>query len=125
MMDASSTAPTEEDTPARNFGRAYQEWMEACADLAKLNAGGYEHVQEDEDETEALTGRLSDRKREAECRLITTPAILSCQLIEKFEVMEWMVAGRERDGYPTDNRYMAMLASVKADLYRFEIGRKR
>lgn len=121
MMYALSTASTD-TARAREFGRAYHEWMEACADLAKLNAGGYEQVPVDE--ADAFTNRLNERKREAEHRLITTPAILPYQFVQKFEALELMVADRERDGYPTDNRHMAMLASVKADLYRFDIGPK-
>jgi hypothetical protein len=32
---------------------------------------------------------------------------------------------RERNGCPFDNRHMLMLASVKADLYEFEIGDRK
>jgi hypothetical protein len=48
------------------------------------------------------------------------PAGLPCQVAQKFDVLETLISDRERDGCPRDHRHPAMLASVKADLYRFQ-----
>jgi hypothetical protein len=107
----------------QKFGLAYEEWLAARAENAKQNAGGYAHLgSADED---ANGSRILDRVIAAEHRLIFLPAIRGTHLIEKFEVLETMVSERERDGYPNDNRHMLMLSSVKADLYRFEIGERK
>jgi hypothetical protein len=95
--------------------------FEARACLEKLNAGGYDP----DDDPDGTCDALLDRVRAAELELICLPAALGYQLINKFEVLETMISERERNGCPFDNRHMLMLASVKADLYEFEIGDRK
>jgi hypothetical protein len=114
-------APDEEADPrVSKFGGAYHEWFEALASEAKVNAGGYAGA----DDPDAVIDAAIDRVQAAEHQLTVLPAILPYQLVNKFEVLETMISKRERDGYPADGRHMLMLSSVKADLYRFRIGRR-
>jgi hypothetical protein len=111
--------PIEEADPhASRFGKALQEWFEALAIEAKLNAGGYAAAEDPDGAIDAVLGRL----QAAEHRLAFLPAILPYQLVNKFEVLETMISKRERDGYPADSRHLLMLTSVKADLYRLREG---
>jgi hypothetical protein len=114
--------PAEEPVSAKSrFGRAYQELFEARAGIEKLNAGGYAAA----DDPDGVCDALNERVRTAELQLVSLPAFLFYQLVNKFETLERMISERERNGRPLDNRHMLMLASVKANLYHFRIeGRK-
>jgi hypothetical protein len=103
------------------FGDAYAEWLDARANVAKMDAKGYDAA----DLEDAVADQIMARLRTAEHRLAFVPAILPYQMIEKFETLEAMISQRERDGYPKDNRHMLMLSSVKADLYRFRLERRQ
>jgi hypothetical protein len=72
--------PAEEpDSNKAKFGRAYQELFEARASMEKLNAGGYDS----DDDPDGVCDALVDRVRTAELQLVTLPAILSYQLVNK------------------------------------------
>jgi hypothetical protein len=107
----------ETESGVSEFGDAYAEWLDARASVAKLNCKGY--ALPDVENPDAVMDRTIGRVRAAEHRLAFVPAILSYQLVEKFEALAAMMSDRERDGRPNDNRHMLMLASVKGDLYRF------
>jgi hypothetical protein len=114
-----STKPTRQDEAALKFGRAYQEYAEALAAVAKFDADplknddGYDDVSSIE------------RLRRAEHTLILTPAQIGSQLVQKFEVLEAIICAGDRDGWPTDKRHLIMAAAVKAELYDFKMDRKR
>jgi hypothetical protein len=117
-LEAIKSAEPEETEPGvSEFGEAYAEWLDARASVAKLNCKGY--ALPDVEDPDAVMDRTIERVRAAEHRLAFVPAILSYQLVEKFEALAAMMSDRERDGRPNDNRHMLMLASVKGDLYRF------
>ncbi len=109
----------ESKSPESKFGRAYQELFEARAGVEKLNAGGYDP----DDDPDGICDALVARVATAELQLACLPAMLSHQLVNKFETLETMISERERNGRPLDNRHMLMLASVKADLYQFRFKR--
>jgi hypothetical protein len=101
------------DECERQFDRAYSEWISALA--------GYESTTEKyatEDEAETLIGQLIDRLINAERQLIFRPVNTNVQFKQKFGVLEKMICRAEDEGYPTDNRHVLMLASVKADLWK-------
>jgi len=50
-------------------------------------------------------------------KLVLLPASTGRRLKQKFSVLERMICNGEDEGYPTDNRHLLMLASVKADLW--------
>jgi hypothetical protein len=116
---------TESDDPRFGmFGKAYKEWLEARADIEKLNARGYVSDEEARNEDpDAVCERIMDRLSAAERQLVFQPVTLAYQLIQKFGTLQTMMSDRERDGCPNDNRHMLMLASVKADLCRFRFER--
>ena len=104
------------------FNRAYSEWLSVNADIAKFNAGDHEcATQEDQEE---MNGKLCDRRKDAEWRLVTTPAIAPWQFMQKFESLETIINRSEYEGYMADNRHVFMLTSVKADLWSFQLKRR-
>lgn len=100
------------------FNQAYVEWTAARAEQAKLNA---DTEDADSDAKDAAASANLDRVQQAEHQLAFTPAAQAAQFVSKFEALETMIADRERDGRPADHRHMIMVASVKADLYRFSL----
>jgi hypothetical protein len=116
LAGKTTTAPTPRDPPAGRrrsdeFDRAYAAWLAAKARISALEA------QENE---EGVVSRACDKLDAAEHRLRRTEAKSDDQLAAKFGVLEAMISERERQGPPNDHRHMLMLASFKADLYRFE-----
>jgi hypothetical protein len=103
---------------AETFARAYAEWFAARARQEELNA---DHEDLDSAEKDREVSVTIDRVSKAELKLACTPAALPAQFVRKFEALETMISERERDGRPADNRHGLMLASVKADLYRFSL----
>lgn len=89
--------------------------------MAKFNAGDHECKSEkDQDE---MNDRLCERRKEAEWRLVKTPAFCAWQFMQKFELLETIINSAENEGYPTDNRHVFMLTSLKADLWNFQLRR--
>ena len=107
------------DEREARFNRAYSEWLSVNADIAKFNAGDYEcTTQEDQEE---MNGKLCDRRKDAEWRLVTTPAIAPWQFMQKFESLETIINRSEFEGYSTGSLHVFMLTSVKADLWNFQL----
>jgi hypothetical protein len=55
----------------------------------------------------------------AERALMKTPALSPSDVFYKREALDFLVASEAVDGEHTDNRLMAAIASIKADVIRF------
>jgi hypothetical protein len=101
---------SEERTRAKrlSFDALFAEWLTKRAEEMRLNM---DESDRDEDFKQDREGELA--------RLITmTPAVHPWMIFSKLEVLEYYL-GSEGGTRWTDNREVAMLAGIKADLLRF------
>jgi hypothetical protein len=100
------------------WGEAYADWLAARAAMAKcsINVNATDPTTEDQDEQ---YGKVNDFLTAAEHRLIEAQATVGWQLLQKFEALQTMLLEREREGRPSDDRHLKMLASFHLDLMQF------
>ena len=115
-LPAAADSPAEADPDLSRFGKAYLEWVEARAELAKINVRGY--VKVGTPDPDGVCDRIMDRVGAAERELAFHSARDYHELIEKFDALLAMISDRERTGYPNDSRHLLMLSSFGADLHR-------
>jgi hypothetical protein len=101
------------------WGAAYAEWLSALADMAKLNADVDQPKLSDE-ESDTLVAKMNDRITVAEHQMLCIPVTIGWQLLQKFEVLQAMLAEIEHSGRPADGRHLLMTASVHSDLARLD-----
>jgi hypothetical protein len=102
------------------WGTAYADWLAARAAMAKCSIEVYATDPTPEDQ-DAQYGKVNDVLTAAEHRLIDAQATEGWQLLQKFEALQTMLLDREREGRPSDDRHLKMLASFHLDLMHFRL----
>jgi hypothetical protein len=82
-------------TTRTRFGLAHEEWALALADVARLNAGGYDEPREQSD---ARTDQVLDRMLAATWGLVRAPATSAVELTAKIEALQVLLNEREKFG---------------------------
>jgi hypothetical protein len=93
---------------AASFADAYALWVAACAGIAAINA--------DVDATDTTINRANEQLIEAEWRLVRTPANTLADVRERASAVQVIFTCVDTYGEPTDNRHLAMLAALVADI---------
>lgn len=101
---------SEERTRAKrlSFDALFAEWLTKRAEEMRLNM----------DESDRDEDFNPDREAELARLITTTPAVHPWMIFSKLEVLEYYLGSAGGTGW-ADNREVAMLAGIKADLLRF------
>lgn len=106
---AAAAAEAEEDKRRQAFTQAHNAWL-----MAKASLDG--HSLEDEEMDQRLT-----EDRDAERRLITTPAAYPDQLWTKLEAFELILGHELTTGLRTNSILMLALGSIKQDIVNMDL----